>query len=139
LEGLSTRQDHCLTKTDDEPQNYDAVWAKRLECTLALEPLCRAFETIIEHHLALVAQDADHAQLPRQALEVVQALKLELNLWRAQNLFWRYLTGGPQPADPPLMLELGRRLGFNLAAVSKLLHANVSSIKPADSSQLQAE
>jgi hypothetical protein len=113
--------------------------AKRLECILALEPLCRAFETIIEHHLALVAQDVGHAQLPRQALDVVQALKLELNLWRAQNLLWRYLTGGPQLADPPLMLELGRRLGFNQAVVSKLLHANVSPIKPADSRQLQAE
>jgi hypothetical protein len=113
--------------------------AKRLECTLALEPLCHAFETIIERHLALVAQDAGHARLPRQALEVVQALKLELNLWRAQNLFWRHLTGRTHPADPPLMLELGRRLGFNQAVVSKLLHANISSIKPADSGKLQAE
>jgi hypothetical protein len=102
--------------------------AKRLECSLDLEPLCRAFEAIIERHIALLSQDAGHAQIPRQALEVVQALKLDLNLWRVQNLLWGYLTGETRATDLPVMLELGTRLGFNQAVVSKLLHAPVSAL-----------
>jgi Domain of unknown function (DUF3536) len=104
--------------------------AQRLECTLDFDSLCRAFEAIIERHIALLPQDAGHAQIPRQGLEVVQALKLDLNLWRAQNLFWRYLTGEARPADLPVMLELGTRLAFNQAVVSKLLQALASAPKP---------
>jgi alpha-amylase/alpha-mannosidase (GH57 family) len=104
--------------------------AKRLECTLDFDPLNHAFEAIIERHIALLSQDPGHAQLPRQALEVAQALKLGLNLWRVQNLFWRYLTGETRPADLPLMLELGTRLGFNQAVISKLLYAHSSSPRP---------
>jgi alpha-amylase/alpha-mannosidase (GH57 family) len=97
--------------------------AKRLECTLNLDPLCRVFETMIERHVGLLPQDPGHAQIPRQALEVAQALKLELNLWHVQNLFWRYLTGETHPADLPVMLDLGTRLVFNQSVVSKLLYA----------------
>ncbi|MGH8071142.1 MAG: DUF3536 domain-containing protein, partial [Candidatus Entotheonellia bacterium] len=44
--------------------------AKRLECTLDFAPLRQAVEAIIERHIALLAQDAGHAQIPRQALEM---------------------------------------------------------------------
>jgi alpha-amylase/alpha-mannosidase (GH57 family) len=107
--------------------------AKRLEYTLDFEPLRRAFEAIIEHHIGLLPQDAGHAQIPRQALEVVQALKLDLNLWHVQNLFWRYLTGETRPLNLPVMLELGTRLGFNQAMLRKLLHADASPFTRADS------
>jgi alpha-amylase/alpha-mannosidase (GH57 family) len=104
--------------------------AKRLQCTLNFDPLNRAFEAIIERHIALLSQDARHAQIPRQALEVAQELTLGLNLWRGQNLFWRYLTGETHAVDLPVMLELGTRLGFNQAVASKLLHANVRVYTP---------
>lgn len=97
--------------------------AKRLQCTLNFDQLNRAFEAIIERHIALLSQDAGHAQIPRQALEVAQELKLGLNLWRGQSLFWRYLAGETHSVDLPVMLELGTRLGFNQAVVSKLLDA----------------
>ena len=86
--------------------------AKRLQCTLNFDQLNRAFEAIIERHIALLSQDAGHAQIPRQALEVAQELKLGLNLWRGQNLFWRYLTGETHSVDLPVMLELGTRSGL---------------------------
>jgi alpha-amylase/alpha-mannosidase (GH57 family) len=105
--------------------------AKRLECTLDFDPLRRAFEAIIERDVGLLPQDAGHAQIPRQALEVGQALKLELNLWRAQNLFWRYLTGETRPADLPMMHELGTRLGFNQSALNQLLSASPITPTPA--------
>jgi alpha-amylase/alpha-mannosidase (GH57 family) len=104
--------------------------AKRLQSTLNFDPLNRAFEAIIERHLVLLSQDAGHAQIPRQALEVAQELKLGLNLWRGQNLFWRYLTGETHAGDLPVMLELGTRLGFNQAVVSKLLYAYVRVFTP---------
>jgi hypothetical protein len=104
--------------------------AKRLQCTLNFDPLNRAFEAIIERHTALLSQDAGHAQIPRQALEVAQELKLGLNLWRGQSLFWRYLTGEPHAVDLPVMLELGTRLGFNQAVVSKRLYAYVRVYTP---------
>lgn len=97
--------------------------AKRLQCTLNFDQLNRAFEAIIERHIALLSQDAGHAQIPRQALEVAQELKLGLNLWRGQSLFWRYLAGETHSVDLSVMLELGTRLGFNQAVVSKLLDA----------------
>jgi alpha-amylase/alpha-mannosidase (GH57 family) len=106
--------------------------AKRLGCTLDFDPLRRAFEAVIENHLGLLPQDAGHAQIPRQALEVVQALKLDLNLWRVQNLFWRYLTGETRTADLPVLLELGTRLGFNQSMLRKLLHADASPVTRAD-------
>ncbi len=112
--------------------------AKRLEGTLDLVPLNQAFEATIERHIAVLSQDPGHAQLPRQALEVAQALKLGLNLMRVQNLFWRYLTETTHAVDLPMMLELGIRLGFNQAVVSKLLHTNVSAILPAESGKPQA-
>ena len=77
-------------------------------------------------------------QLPRQALEVAQELNLGLNLWRAQNIFWRFLSGETHLVDPPVMLELGTRLGFNQATVSKLLQVHVSSSKRADAGKLPA-
>jgi alpha-amylase/alpha-mannosidase (GH57 family) len=104
--------------------------AKRLECTLDFDPLNHAFEAIIERHIALLSQDPGHAQLPRIALEVAQTLKLGWNLWRVQNLFWRYLTGETHAVDLPVMLELGTRLGFNQAIISKLLYAHSSSPRP---------
>jgi hypothetical protein len=61
---------------------------------------------------------------------VAQELTLGLNLWRGQNLFWRYLTGETHAVDLPVMLELGTRLGFNQAVASKLLHANVRVYTP---------
>ena len=106
--------------------------AKRLPCTLNFDPLNRACEAIIERHIALLPQEARHAQLPRQALEVAQELKLGLNLWRGQNLFWRYLTGDTHTVDLPVMLDLGTRLGFNQAVVSKLLHAPPSAPEPSN-------
>jgi alpha-amylase/alpha-mannosidase (GH57 family)/ribosomal protein S18 acetylase RimI-like enzyme len=104
--------------------------AKRLQCTLTFDQLNRAYEAIIEHHIAFLPQEAGHAQLPRQALEVAQELKLGLNLWRAQNLFWHYLTGETYTVDLPVMLELGTRLGFNQAVVSKLLDASPATPNP---------
>jgi alpha-amylase/alpha-mannosidase (GH57 family) len=104
--------------------------AKRLQCTLNFDQLNRAFEAIIERHIALLSQDARHAQIPRQALEVAQELKLGLNLWRGQSLFWRYLAGETHTVDLPVMLELGTRLGFNQAVVSKLLSAPPSPSNP---------
>jgi hypothetical protein len=105
--------------------------AKRLQCPLNFDQLNRAFETLIERHLALLSQDPGHAQIPRQALEVAQELKLRLNLWRGQNLFWRYLTGAPHAVDLPVMLELGTRLGFSPAVVGKLLHGPAAAPHPA--------
>jgi hypothetical protein len=64
-------------------------------------------------------------------LEEAQELKLGLDLWRGQNLFWRYLTGETHTVDRPVMLELGTRLGFNQAVVSKLLNAPPLPPKPA--------
>jgi hypothetical protein len=52
---------------------------------------------------------------------------------------WRYRPGDTRTADLPVMLQLGTRLGFNQAVVSKLLHANVSSSKLADSGKSQAQ
>ena len=104
--------------------------AKRLPCTLNFDPLNRACEAIIERHIALLPQEAGHAQLPQQALEVAQELKLGLNLWRGQNLFWSYLTGDTHTVDLPVMLDLGTRLGFNQAVVSKLLSAPPSPSNP---------
>ena len=86
--------------------------AKRLQCTLNFDQLNHAFEAIIERHIALLSQDAGHAQIPRQALEVAQELKLGLNLWRGQSLFWRYLAGETHSVDLPVMLELGTRSGL---------------------------
>jgi alpha-amylase/alpha-mannosidase (GH57 family) len=103
---------------------------KRLQCTLDFDQLNRAFEAIIERHIALLSQDAGHAQMPRQALEMAQALALGLNLWRGQNLFWRYLTDGAHTVDLAVMLELGTRLGFNQAVVSKLLSASPQAANP---------
>jgi alpha-amylase/alpha-mannosidase (GH57 family) len=104
--------------------------AKRLQSPLNFDQLNRAFETITERHLALLSQDPGHAQIPRQALEVAQELKLRLNLWRGQNLCWRYLTGEPHAVDLPVMLELGTRLGFSPAVVSKLLHGPSAGPNP---------
>jgi alpha-amylase/alpha-mannosidase (GH57 family) len=104
--------------------------ATRLQCTLDFDQLNQAFEAIIERHVALLSKDAGHAQIPRQALEVTQEVKLGLNLWRAQNLFWRYLTGATHAVDLPVMLELGTRLGFNQAVVSKLLSALLPASNP---------
>jgi hypothetical protein len=112
--------------------------AKRLECTLNFAPLRQVFETIVERHMALLMQDAGQTQLPRQALEVAQELNLGLNLWRAQNIFWRFLSGETHFVDLPVLLELGTRLGFNQATVSKLLQAHVSSSKRADAGKLPA-
>jgi alpha-amylase/alpha-mannosidase (GH57 family) len=104
--------------------------AKRLQCSLNFDPLNHAFEAIIERHLALLSQDAGQAQIPRQALEVAQELTLGLNLWRGQNLFWRYLTGETHTVDLPVMLELSTRLGFNQAVVSKLLYVPPATPNP---------
>jgi alpha-amylase/alpha-mannosidase (GH57 family) len=101
--------------------------AERVQCTLNFDALNRAFEAIIERHIGLLSEDAGHAQIPRQALEVAQESKLGLNLWRGQNLFWRYLTGETHAVDLPVMLELGTRLGFNQAVVSKLLYVPTSA------------
>jgi len=100
--------------------------AKRLECSLEFDPLRRALESVIKRHVAALPRDAGHAQIPRLALEVAQELQLELNLWRVQNLFWQYLTGGPTPPDLPAVLNLGTRLGFNRAVVRKFLHMHPS-------------
>ena len=105
--------------------------AKRLPCSLNFDPINHAFEAIIERHMALLSQEPGHAQIPGQALEVAQELKLGLNLWPGQNLFWRYLTGKTHTVDLPVMLELGTRLGFNQAMVSKLLNAPPSTPNPA--------
>ncbi len=107
--------------------------AKRLQCSLDFDPLRRVFEAIIERHVGLLSQDAGQAQIPLQALEVVQALKLDLNLWRVQNLFWRYLTDEPRLADVPVMLELGMHLGFNQSTLNKLLSAPSPTPSPAKS------
>jgi alpha-amylase/alpha-mannosidase (GH57 family) len=104
--------------------------AKRLQCFPDFDPLHRAFEAIIERHIALLSQDAGHAEIPRQALEVAQELKLGLNLARGQNLFWRYLTGETHAVDLTVMLELGTRLGFNQAVVSELLSTSPSISNP---------
>jgi alpha-amylase/alpha-mannosidase (GH57 family) len=112
--------------------------AKRLECTLNFAPLRQAFESIVEQHILRLTADAGHTQLPRQALEVAQELNLGLNLRRAQNIFWRFLTGEPHSGDSSVMLELGTRLAFNQATVSKLLQAQVASTKPVDASKLPA-
>jgi len=112
--------------------------AKRLECTLNFAPLRQAFESIVEQHILRLTADAGHTQLPRQALEVAQELNLGLNLWRAQNIFWRFLTGEPHSVDSSVMLELGTRLAFNQATVSKLLQAQVASTKPVDAGKLPA-
>jgi hypothetical protein len=106
---------------------------KGLQDSLNFNPLNHAFEAIIERHLALLWQDAGHAQIPRQALEVAQALKLALNLWRGQNLFWRYLNGETHRIDLPVMLDLGTRLGFNPSVVSQLLSAPPAASDPAAS------
>jgi hypothetical protein len=89
---------------------------------------------MIERHVGLLPQDVGHAQLPRQALEVVQTLKLDLNLWRVQNLFWHYLTGETRGADLPTLLELGTRLGFNQSVVSTLFNGSPSTPNPTPSS-----
>ena len=107
--------------------------AQRLRCTLDFDQLNRTFEAIIERHIALLSQDAGHVQIPRQALEVAQELKLGLNLWRVQNLFWGYLTGETHAVDLPVMLDLGTRLGFNQGVVSKLLSAPPSASNPVQS------
>jgi hypothetical protein len=96
--------------------------ARSLECSIEFDPLRRALEAVIERHVAALPQDAGHAQIPRLALEVAQELQLGLNLWRVQNLFWQYLTGGTMPPDLPIMFDLGTRLGFNQAVLRKLLH-----------------
>jgi alpha-amylase/alpha-mannosidase (GH57 family) len=101
--------------------------ARRLPCSLNFDPINHAFEAIIERHLALLPQEPGHVQIPQQALEVAQELKLGLDLWRGQNLFWRYLSGGAHTVDPAVMLDLGTRLGFNQAVVSKLLTAPSST------------
>ena len=104
--------------------------AKRLECLPDFDPLRRVFESIIERHVARLSEDAGHAQIPRRALDVVQALKLDLNLWHVQNLFWRYLTGETHADDLPVMLDLGTRLGFNQAVLGRLLHSPSWSSSP---------
>jgi alpha-amylase/alpha-mannosidase (GH57 family) len=108
--------------------------AKRLECSLDFDPLRRAFEAVIERHVGLLSQDVGHAQLPQQALEVVQALKLDLNLWRVQNLFWSYLTGETRGVDLATLLELGTRLGFNQSVVSTMLQGSPPTPNPTPSS-----
>jgi alpha-amylase/alpha-mannosidase (GH57 family) len=112
--------------------------AERLECTLNFTPLRQAFETIIEQHLTRLTEDIGQTELPRQALEVAQELSLGLNLWRAQNIFWRVLSGETHIVDLPVLLELGTRLGFNQATVSKLLQAHDSSRKRTDAGKLHA-
>jgi hypothetical protein len=112
--------------------------AKRLECSLNFSPLRQAFEAIVEQHIARLTKDSGQMQIPRQALEVAQKLNLGLNLWRTQNIFWGFLTNPTPIHDLPLLLELGTRLGFNQATVSKLLQAPVSSSKRADVGKLQA-
>jgi alpha-amylase/alpha-mannosidase (GH57 family) len=112
--------------------------AKRLECTLNFAPLRQAFEVLVEKHVGLLTDGAGQTQLYRQALEVAQELNLGLNLERAQNIFWGLLTTTPPIHDLPLLLELGTRLGFNQATVSKLLQAHVSSGKHAAAGKLQA-
>ncbi len=104
--------------------------AKRLQCSLNFDPINRAFEAIIERHIVLLSQEAGQAAIPRKALEVAQELKLGLYLWRGQNLFWHYLTSTTHTVDLPVMLELGTRLGFNQAVVSKLLHVPPSTPNP---------
>jgi hypothetical protein len=100
---------------------------QRLPGSLDFTQLNQAFEHMIEHHIALLSEDAGHAQIPRQALVVAQELKLGLNLWRVQNLFWRYLTGETHAVDLPVMLDLGIRLGFNESVVRKLLAAPLAA------------
>jgi hypothetical protein len=112
--------------------------AKRLECSLNFAPLRQAFETIVEQQLGGLTKHAGQMQLPRHALEVAQELDLGLNLWRAQNIFWHFLHGEPHIDDLSVMLELGTRLGFNQATVSKLLHVRVSPMKRPDAGKLQA-
>ncbi len=126
--------DGHLTPGDGEPiiRAYQDE-GKRLQCTLDFDQLNRAFEAIIERHIALLSQDAGHIQLPRQALEVAQELALGLNLWRGQNLFWRYLSAEADNVDLAVMLDLGTRLGFNQAVVSKLLSASPPAANPVKS------
>ncbi|HXH13043.1 MAG TPA: DUF3536 domain-containing protein [Alphaproteobacteria bacterium] len=110
--------------------------ASHVPCSLDLAPLRQAFEAVIERHIADLPQAGGHAQIPRQSLEVAQALHLGLNLWQVQNLFWTYLQGKVPPLDLPIMLELATRLGFNQAVVRRLLHANDAAIKPVDAGRL---
>jgi alpha-amylase/alpha-mannosidase (GH57 family) len=105
--------------------------ARRRQCHLDLNVLRRAFEAIITQHILALPQGIGHAQIPRRALEVAQELNLELNLWQVQNLFWQFLHSATAPTDLPVVLELGTRLGFNRAAVRKLLHANAAPFSPA--------
>jgi alpha-amylase/alpha-mannosidase (GH57 family) len=112
--------------------------AKRLECKLNFAPLHQAFETIIEQQIAGLTMDAGQTPLHRQALEVAQELNLGLNLWRAQNIFWRFLHEEPHTVDLPVMLELGTRVGFNQDTVRRLLQVQASSIKCANTGKPHA-
>jgi hypothetical protein len=95
--------------------------AKRLECHLDLDPLQRAFAALIQRHVAAASQAGEHMVLAQQVIDAAERLHLGLNLWGAQNLFWRWLTAAEASVTPPTALDLGIRLGFNRAAVEKLL------------------
>jgi alpha-amylase/alpha-mannosidase (GH57 family) len=101
--------------------------ASCLQCTLDLAPLRQALEAVIERHIADLPRSAEQAPMLRQALELAQEFQLGLNLWRVQNLFWRYLQGRPTVPDRPMAFDLGTRLGFNPAVLRKLLHANAEA------------
>jgi alpha-amylase/alpha-mannosidase (GH57 family) len=107
--------------------------AKRLQCHLDLEALRQALEALITRHVLALPQGPGQAQIPCRALEVAQELNLGLNLWQVQNLFWQFLHGATAHTNLSVVLELGTRLGFNQAVVRKLLHANSSTITPANS------
>jgi alpha-amylase/alpha-mannosidase (GH57 family) len=112
--------------------------AQHLQCTLDLEPLRQAFEAVIERHIADLPHAGGHAQIPRQALEVAQELKLGLNLWQVQNLFWTYLSGEVTAINLPIMLELATRLGFDLTVVRKRLYPDAVARNPAKLGELPA-
>jgi hypothetical protein len=100
--------------------------AKCLECVLDVDPLRRAFETVIQQDLEALPHSSQDAQHALQALAASQQLQLGLHLWQAQNLFWRYLTQKEALADSALLLELGKHLGFDRAIAVKLLATSLS-------------
>ena len=98
-----------------------AEQAAALGLSLSSDFLKRTFEhAVTDDLMAVLAADGDGGLLKHAdgLLNLAASLNLELNLWEAQNHYYRLLGKKGRDKLPPDLLELGQRLGFDLKNVT---------------------
>ncbi|MER3445334.1 MAG: glycoside hydrolase [Candidatus Dadabacteria bacterium] len=101
-----------------------------LGCKLSWNGLKEALEKIGEKNTESVLEDYEPKKIEDvlRLIEFGERLKLNLDIWRVQNLFWRLIDKKALPTDgAETIFRLGERLRFSRSAIESRLSNNRGS------------